>query len=251
MQRETKIGLAIVAIAIIGATSALVALRFIVQPSDGDQNNPTVKFSIHITDESTSVTLTSNQIENMSFIEANSSFQNRYGNWCSSGTYKGVLLSSLIELVGTMSSYDAIEVIATDNYNQYYSYDNLYPNASYLQLQGHLILAYEYNGTAIPNWDEGPRIVFLPDDEQYSVDDANKTTHPSWFDGTAGGRCVKLVETIKLHYGVYPPPMRMMTLVSSQKQLLPQSNILDSLFFKDACEFSLILYPALNEENRC
>ncbi|MFX1562253.1 MAG: hypothetical protein ACFFDP_02980 [Promethearchaeota archaeon] len=248
MQRDMKIGLVIVVIAIIIASSTLIILRLFSSPSGDDQNPPTEAFQISLINDSNTMTVTSSQIEAMDSTEAFSSFQNRYLNWGNQGTYKGVLLSDLIELIGTMGPNDAVEVKAADDYSQYYSYDNLYPNETFLEIQGQLVLAYEYNGTAPPSWSDGPRTVFLPADGGYSVDDANMTTHPSWFVGTAGGRCVKNVHSIKLLLGVYPPPIQKVQLILTPDYLLSLANTLDPSFSVGLYECVPIAFPPMNDE---
>ncbi len=247
MQQDMKIGLAIVAIAIIIAGSTLIALRFFSSPSGDNQNPPTEVFQILLINDSNSLTVTSSQIEGMNSTEAFSSFQNRYLNWGNQGTYKGVLLSDLVELIGTMGPNDAVEVKAADDYSQYYSYDNLYPNETFLEIQGPLILAYEYNGSAPPSWSDGPRTVFLPEDGGYSVDDANMTTPPSWFDGTGGGRCVKNVKSIELLHGFYPPSTQRVQLTLTPDYLLSLANTLDPSFSAGMYECVLIAFPSMNE----
>jgi hypothetical protein len=248
MQRDTKIGLAILIIAIISAASVLMVLRFFVFPPNDGQNPSMETFRIYVIDGSDTVTITSTQIADMSYIEANSSFQNRYYNWRNPGTYRGVLISALIEQVGTMDSNDAVKVIASDGYPQFYSYDNIYPNTTFLELQGQLILAYEYNGSAPPSWSDGPRTVFLPDDEAYSVDDANKTTYPSWFDDTAGGRCVKNVETIELLHDAYPPPPQKIALSFPQYYLGSPINTFDSSLFICTYVYSPMVFHIFQDE---
>lgn len=156
---------------------------------------------------STKLNLALPQLVEMNPVSGNTSFQNQYGNWRNYGAYTGVNLSAIIEKAGTMSADDVVRVNATDGTSQLYSYDNLYPNATFYNLQGHLVLAYAYNGTAAPSWDSGPRIVFLPPDEGYSNDDANKTTPAAWFPpgSSAGSRWLKSVATMELLHGAFPP----------------------------------------------
>jgi DMSO/TMAO reductase YedYZ molybdopterin-dependent catalytic subunit len=163
--------------------------------------------NVVVIDGSTKLNLALPQLVEMTPVSGNSSFQNQYGNWKNYGVYMGVNLSAIIEKVGTMGTDDVVRVNATDGIPQLYSYDNLYPNATFYNLQGYLVLAYAYNGTAPPGWDSGPRIVFLPPDKGYSNDDANKTTPAAWFPtgSSAGSRWLKWVATIELLHGAFPP----------------------------------------------
>jgi hypothetical protein len=190
-----------------------------VHPLEGSVN-------VFVMDGATQTNLTLPQLLQMNPIEANARFQNQAGNWRNYGTYEGVRLSTIIETVGTMGADDAVRVNATDAYSQLYSYDNLYPNATFYALQGDLILAYAYNGSAPPTWPDGPRIVFLPPDESYNNTDASQTTPPAWFPYSASGRCVRNVVTIELLHGMYPPaPTRSVPIANeprdSRRSLIP------------------------------
>jgi len=163
--------------------------------------------NVVVIDGFTKLNLALPQLVEMNRVSGNARFQNQYGNWRNYGLYTGVNLSAIIEKVGTMGTDDVVRVNATDGTSQLYSHDNLYPNATFYNLQGHLVLAYAYNGTVAPSWDSGLRIVFVPPDEAYSNDDANKTTPAAWFPlgSSAGSRWLKWVATIELLHGAFPP----------------------------------------------
>ena len=162
-----KIGLTIVMAAIIISTGTLAAINFLPglmpTPIQGEVNIQVIKGS-------TVENLTLSDLAPLTTGESSgtSTAQNRFENWRDNGVYIGVSLATLIELVGGMGANDVIKVNASDGYTQYYSYPNVYPNASYAPLQGNLILAYSYNyttpGPHIEAWADGPRIVFLPPD---------------------------------------------------------------------------------------
>jgi predicted phosphodiesterase/DMSO/TMAO reductase YedYZ molybdopterin-dependent catalytic subunit len=131
-----------------------------------------------ISGKSGNVTLTLTQILGMPYVEGNSSFQNFYGNWEGQGTYRGVLISDLVELVRGMGPNDTLIVNSSDGYVQEYSYWNVYPNSTWLALQGPMILAYSFNGTEMPAWQNGPQIAFIPSDGAYSNQDCLATSAP-------------------------------------------------------------------------
>jgi len=136
----------------------------------------------------------------MSSVDGYGCFQNRFGNWRGQGNYTGVLVSSLVELVGGMSPGDTVTVYAEDGYNQTYCYQNIYntwPNAS---VQGDMILAYTYNETTVPTWTDGLRIAFLPPDGSYSNIDRNETSCLGQKGSSAGARWVKNVDRIVVEY---------------------------------------------------
>ncbi|MBN1857925.1 hypothetical protein JW848_01830 [Candidatus Bipolaricaulota bacterium] len=92
-------------------------------------------------------------------IEREGVYQNQYGNWRDDGVYQGVLLS---ELIGTNVAYDALLVTAADGYavriERSRVEDSDYP----------MVLAYRFNGTDVPAWEDGPRIAVLPEDGDVS-----------------------------------------------------------------------------------
>jgi len=138
------------------------------------------------------------QILNLDYVEGFSIYENRFNNWRDPGIYRGVNISTLIELAGGMSQNDIIEVIAIDGYTQNFTYANVYPNSSWFSIQGYFILAYSYNGTVVPDWSDGYRIAFIPPDGNYSNADAKNTTDGVPLPTSAGERWVKNVKEIRI-----------------------------------------------------
>ncbi len=142
-----------------------------------------------------------NDLEDMTYIEGVSEYQNRFNNWRGLGTYGGVPLDELVDLVGGMEPGDFMTVIASDGYTQNLSYSQVYAEGDCLEIQGRAILAYKYNGTQVPDWADGPCIAVLPDDEAFSNDDFNATTSsaPEFASSTSAGSIwVKNVERIQI-----------------------------------------------------
>ena len=195
-----KLGLGIVLIAIIVSAGTIIGLSMLPPPSP----TPIVgEADVQVIKGGTSIDLDFESLVEMTPTSGVSSSQNRFQNWRDAGTYVGVSLSSLVELVGGMDENDVVRVNATDGWLQYYAYYNLYPNTSFTTLQGSLILAYSFNDTTPTTWGDGPRTVFVPADGAFSNDDANQTTHPAWFFGSAGARWVKNVASIEVIEDVY------------------------------------------------
>jgi hypothetical protein len=148
------------------------------------------------------ITLTIEDLLQMNQIEGFSSFQNSFGNWRGHGIYRGIKVSELLTFIGGMSSTDILRAISFDGYQQDYSYSNVYPNTSWNIIQGQMVLAFSYNRTLIPEWDQGLRIIMLPDDGSYSNEDCQATSEPGMgYDiyASAGARWisnVKLIEVI-------------------------------------------------------
>lgn len=143
--------------------------------------------------------LTYDDILQMDLTHGESSYENLYGNVEGEGRYAGVLVRDLIELVGGMSEGDVIRVASEDGYSQEFGYLNAYPDATWLALQGEMVIALEFEGVTAPDWIEGPRLAMLPSDGLYSNSDCEQTS----YDGqgydiyeSAGARWVKYVLTI-------------------------------------------------------
>lgn len=156
---------------------------------------------IMIRNDNDALELSLQDIMSLPQIEEYSSFQNNFGNWRGQGIYTGPTIANLIELVGDMAPGDTLRVESSDGYSQNYSYSNVYPNSSWSELQGSMILAYSYNGTPIPEWDEGMRIAMLPPDGKYSNDDCLATSCPDMGCNvylSAGARWIKYVASIEV-----------------------------------------------------
>ncbi len=147
------------------------------------------------------VTLSLAALNNMNWVEGWSSFQNQFDNWRGYGLYRGVSVSDLVELVGGMAVSDTVRVTSFDGYSQDFSFDNVYPNTSWYDIQGDMILAYRLNGTDVLDWIDGMRLVMLPTDEAYSNVDCLATSalgmgyhiYPS-----AGARWARFVSFIEV-----------------------------------------------------
>lgn len=209
-----KIGLALVAVAIVVAAGVLISLNLLFQPP----SVPAGEVDIQLINGETVTELNFSRLLSIPSVQGFSSYQNRFQNWRGMGHYIGVTMAALIELIGGMDANDVIRVNATDGYTQYFSYDNLYPDTTAAAIQGQLILAYSYNGTVPTTWGDGPKTAFLPSDGAYSNDDANATTHPAWFDGSAGARWVRNVATIEILHDIYVGGTLHVTIVDGETQ---------------------------------
>jgi hypothetical protein len=134
-------------------------------------------------------------------VTRNGSYQNSYGNIRGYGLYTGVKVSDLLDLVGGMTEADTVKITASDDYSQTFEMSKVYPNQSIWDIQGDMILAYEYNNTLVPEYEQGFRLAFLPEDEYYSNADANATTDPN--PSAAGPQWVSNVAKIEV---IQPPP---------------------------------------------
>ena len=189
--------LGILIIAIVTATGVMFALPYL-QPAD---DTSTEYFVEIVGDGNESQNVTLDDMKNMDVVSGNSSFQNTYGNIGGEGLYKGVKVSDLIDLVGGMDDGFVIRVIAEDGYNQMFEKSKVYPNQTILDIQGHMILAFEYENQVVPDYEDGFRLAFLPEDGYYSNADANATTDPN--PSAAGPQWVSNVIRIEVLENLY------------------------------------------------
>ena len=190
---DTKKLAAFIAIVIVIAGAAFGVIM-LMQPSV-QPGGPEI--GIATPDEATNISL--NEIKAMETIEGFASFQNSYGNIRGQGNYSGIKVSYLLdELVGGMESNQILTINATDGYAVTFPYSKVYPNETIQAIQGDMILGYEYNGTEVPDWEDGYRIIFLTEDGYYSTEDANQTTPSEYFIGAAGPTCIRMVDTLKV-----------------------------------------------------
>ncbi|MGY5881374.1 MAG: metallophosphoesterase [Candidatus Thorarchaeota archaeon] len=146
------------------------------------------------------VTLSLDDLLLMDVVTGYSSFQNQYDNWRGHGTYTGIAVSELIEIVGGMTINDTLVVRSFDGYAQEFSYSNVYPNTTWAEIQGPMVLAYAYNDTSILDWADGMRLVMIPPDGGYSNSDAIQTSE-SGDAISAGARWVRFVSVIEVISG--------------------------------------------------
>jgi hypothetical protein len=213
-QRKLYALLAVVAIIAVSIGAVLVMVPNVPNPG------VTPKVLISGADES-SVNVTLTEMTEMSTITRNGSYQNSYGNIRGVGTYTGVLISDLVELVGGMLEDEQVQVIASDGYNQTFDYSKVYPNASMWDLQGDMVLAYGYNDTIIPEFEKGFQLIFLPEDGYYSNADANATTDPDPY--AAGPQCVSNIVEIR----VLPEPTSLVVDVAGEIEEYTLTDIME------------------------
>ncbi|TXT56804.1 MAG: 3',5'-cyclic adenosine monophosphate phosphodiesterase CpdA (modular protein) [Candidatus Thorarchaeota archaeon] len=147
------------------------------------------------------VTLNIDDLFQLPQMTSYSTFQNQFGNWRGYGEYVGVKFSTLLDLVGGITPDMQIRVTAHDGFQQYFSYSNVFPNESWYSLQGDMVLAYQYNGTKVPDWSDGFRVVMMPDDEAYSNTDCALTSSPGMgyhIYPSAGARWVRFVSFVEV-----------------------------------------------------
>ncbi len=175
-----------VMIAAVIITAILIAapLGYLVLTSDIGTDRTVL---VTIKGKSSSTNLTLSDLDEMTYLEQVSTYQNRLGFWRAEGTYRGVTLEALAESVGGMVPGDIMTIEAIDGYEQNLSYYQVYPASSADPI---VVLAYAFNDTKIPDWADGPMIaVFDPFDHAFSNDDFNRTADrdPEFASSTSAG----------------------------------------------------------------
>lgn len=187
----------IAVIVTIAALLVAVPMGYIVLTADDDGS---VDLVVALVGKSAEREVDYSDLEDMDFTEATSSYQNRFGNWKGLGTYGGVELRDLADLVGGMEPDDMMSVVASDGYRVNLTYDQVYADEDFLAVQGPIILAYMFNGTFMDEEDR-PMVAVLAPDGEFSNDDFNETrSADAEFDylTSAGSLWIKTVERIEV-----------------------------------------------------
>ncbi len=145
--------------------------------------------------------MTLGEIAAMPRFEVRTAFENRFGNLGGQGVYAGVRVAALVDLVGGMRPRQVLVVTSSDGYAQEFAYENVYPSAKWLAIQGEMLLAYEKDGATHPAWGEGPRVVFAPADGVYHNTDCAATSVPGqgWnVYESAGARWARYISRIEV-----------------------------------------------------
>ncbi len=162
-----------------------------------DSSNKNLPDIVIIGVDGSTINLTVDEIKAINAYSGFSSYENSLGNWQGYGVYKGVEISLLAELGGGIHEGDILIATSNDGDSQIYSYSNIYPNTNYSQLQGIMILAYEFNETETPIWEDGLQIAFIPEDGQYSTKDQAETASLEYLNAAASTRWLKNVKKLE------------------------------------------------------
>ncbi len=192
-----------IAIAIVVVVLVAIPLSYLYIEGQKNKTGTTETYFVTVTNGSMKANLTLASLKGMTAVQDDSSYQNRFGNWRGQGTYKGVTLRDIADIVGGMVPGDVMTVKASDGYSQNLSYYQVYPDAETLSVQGKVILAYEFNSSTIPNWVDGPMIAVLAPDAAFSNKDMNATAAKDLeFSATtsAGSIWVRNVKTIEIKH---------------------------------------------------
>ncbi len=97
------------------------------------------------------------------------------GGYKIANAIKGTRLSDLCSLVGDMGTGTEIVLVASDGYETRLPYSSIYPDPSVYARQGDAILAWYADGDYVPNYKDGMRLYFTPEDKVYHQMDMHET----------------------------------------------------------------------------
>ncbi|KQC04692.1 MAG: hypothetical protein APR55_06265, partial [Methanolinea sp. SDB] len=80
---------------------------------------------------------------------------------------KGTRVKDLCDLVGGMGTGTDIKFIASDEYETTLGYSNIYTNPAVQERQGDAILAWYADGSYVPDYSDGIRLFFTPEDHVF------------------------------------------------------------------------------------
>jgi DMSO/TMAO reductase YedYZ molybdopterin-dependent catalytic subunit len=173
--------------------------------SDDEEDNEDKKTILTVVlPDLTEKEFTLSDLEDMTGVECQGEYQNRLGNMGGKGTYKAALVKDILAESTSnqfMKPGDTLNIIAEDGYTQEFCYYNVYPPDNWYKYQGHLGIAYSFNGKSLDDWSDGPMSVMLPEDNVFTLDDCNATSaagqgfHTS---SSAGARFIKNVAKIEI-----------------------------------------------------
>ncbi|MDW7672413.1 MAG: metallophosphoesterase [Bacillota bacterium] len=181
---------------------ALVTLGETLEVAAHPVEAPPRSTDLVVTGREDDLVLTREELLAMATVEREGQFQNVHGNFRSEGTYRGVPIKDLADLVGGMEPGDRLRVHSWDGYRQDFPYENVVPEAfGWYEYQGDMVLAVTYNGAGLPEWEEGYRLAFLPEDGVYDNEDLLRTSLPG--EGghvylSAGARWVRMVNRLEV-----------------------------------------------------
>ncbi len=121
---------------------------------------------------------------------------------------KGTKVKDLVELVGGMGTGTDIIFVASDGYETVMGYSNIYTNPYVQSHQGDAVLAWYADGQYVPQYGDGMRFMFTPEDHvfgQWDMHEAmdQKYWHYYWSDNiqypSAAGTSAKYITEIKIY----------------------------------------------------
>jgi uncharacterized protein YjdB len=132
-------------------------------------------------------------------------------NLKSKGIVKGTDVKDLCDLVDGMSPGDEMKIRASDGFSRWFGYENVYDPQP---RQGPIVLCWYRDGDHVPDFEEGPQIVFFADDNVFGNWDMHEALAPKYRYNyssdypSANGLSVKWISEIAIYSTMDPPELR-------------------------------------------
>ncbi len=157
---------------------------------------------------------------------------------------KGTKVRDLCDLVGGMEPGTEVTFVATDGWETTLPYDCIYTNPHVYSHLGETIIAWYADGQYVPQYGDGPRLFFTPEDHvagQWNMHEAlaQQYWHYYWDGGiqypSVAGLSAKYVDTIK----IYASPVTDWTLILDGEAIEGLNQTISRNYFESAlaCQF--------------
>jgi len=160
-------------------------------------------------------------------------------NWKAAHTYKGVSILALMKAVGESAPFDTLGVVAVDGWYK------VFPGAALSgdTAVGMPILAIEQDGESGDAWEDGPMLIFLPEDEGFSNEDMLEVLGlelSHYFGGVPSttGMMVKGVTYLVPNYGGESLPLQP-EVIRPEGASFPEGRLLTVVRGEDAFAYTL------------
>ena len=103
---------------------------------------------------------------------------------------RGTRVSDLCDLVGGMAPGTEVTFVATDEFTTTLPYDAIYPNPQVYSNLGDTVIAWYADGNYVPQYGDGPRLFFTPEDTvagQWNMNQALSEQYWHYYYDSGGG----------------------------------------------------------------
>ncbi|MDD3652580.1 MAG: hypothetical protein PHO01_00090 [Desulfotomaculaceae bacterium] len=166
------------------------------------------------------------------------------GGFKIANTIKGTRIKDLCERVGGMGPGTEIILVARDGYETRLPYSSIYTDPAVQARQGDAILAWWGDGEYVPNYKDGMRLFFTPDDLVYSQWDMHETLpenywHYYFSDGIQYPSCAGLAAKWITEIRIYSVPEGEWTLGLDGRDIGGINYDISKTYFEQAlaCQF--------------
>ncbi|MGI6413027.1 MAG: hypothetical protein ACOXZ5_05130 [Syntrophomonadaceae bacterium] len=166
------------------------------------------------------------------------------GGYKIANAIKGTRIKDLCSLVGDMGTGTEVVLVASDGYETRLPYSSIYPDPSVYARQGDAILVWYADGKYVPDYRDGMRLFFTPEDTVYSQMDMHETLpEPYWHyygaDGIMYPSCAGLSAKYITEIRVYSVPQGDWTLELDGTEIGGIACDISKTYFESAlaCQF--------------